>query len=126
MQRHGLSKFFLRICQVCIGIDGFLIFYCWGIPLLIWLHITTGEGYDPGDQLQNFKTIVILFVVAVVADMISCRLAGIRLVEVRDGPKPRRVKVDVRIVYVRHGNTYVPVRLPDTDDDVIPVERRLR
>jgi hypothetical protein len=30
----------------------------------------------------------------------------------------------VQIIYVRHGNTYVPVRL--SDDEVIPVNRRLR
>jgi hypothetical protein len=31
---------------------------------------------------------------------------------------------NVQIVYVRQGNTYVPVRMPD--DEVIPVNRRLR
>jgi hypothetical protein len=33
-------------------------------------------------------------------------------------------EVDVQIVYVRQGNTYIPVRV--SADDVIPVERRLR
>jgi hypothetical protein len=125
--RRGLSKFFRWISWVCSCFVALDIIYNGLLPLLIHLRLISSEGYVPSDTGENIKFGVFYFVVAFVAEFISNLLAGKR------GTGADReaaaihyslVEADVQVVYVRQGNTIIPVQV--SRDDVIPVNRRLR
>jgi hypothetical protein len=122
--RPGISKLFRWISWACLGFVAIDILYNGVLPLLIHLRFISGEGYVPSDTGENIKTGIFYFVVALVAEFISNLLAGKRGTGGDRAVHYSRVEADVQVVYLRRGNTLIPVRV--SDDEVIPVNRRLR
>jgi hypothetical protein len=122
--RRGLSKFLRWISWVCLCFVALDIIYNGLLPLLIHLRLISSEGYVPSDAAENIKVGVFYFVVAFVAEFISNLLAGKRGTGGDRAMHYSRVEADVQVVYLRQGNTIIPVHI--SGDDVIPVNRRLR